>query len=77
MPNKQMIWIIAALFLVGCAETFTRGGVTQQQVDADFYQCQRENRNVSNGGLLGPQGDFAQEEMVRQCMRARGYKPMN
>jgi len=68
------IVIGAALILSGCADTFTRGGVTNQQADADLYQCQRENSRFSNGGVLGPQGDIAQQEMVRQCMRARGYQ---
>ena len=64
---------IACLLLGGCAERFVRSGATNQQADADLYQCRRENRNFSDGSVIGPHGDFAQEKMIRQCMRARGY----
>lgn len=65
--------LLCGFILSGCSDHWTRLATTQQQADADQYQCQRENRYFSDGGVLGPQGDFAQEDMIRQCMRARGY----
>jgi hypothetical protein len=63
----------ACLLLAGCAERFVQAGVTSRQADTDLYACQRENRNFSDGSVVGPHGDFAQEDLIRQCMRARGY----
>ncbi len=71
---KTVTIIGLAVSLAGCSERWTKIGVTDQRADADLYQCQRENRNASNGEVLGPNGDFAQEELVRQCMRAQGYR---
>jgi hypothetical protein len=66
--------ILIALALAGCVEQWTKIGVTDQRADADLYLCQRESAHFSDGPVAGPTGDFAQEEMVRQCMRARGYQ---
>jgi hypothetical protein len=66
--------ILIALALAGCADQWAKIGVTDQQADVDFYLCKRENAHFSDGSIVGPTGDFAQEEMVRQCMRARGYQ---
>lgn len=72
MRSRVPVFLALSL-LAGCADQWTRPAATQQQIDTDLYYCQRENRNVSDGSVLGPQGDFAQESLVRQCMRARGY----
>lgn len=70
-----LVFLVAvAIFgLAGCSDTFTRVGVSQQQADANLYACKRQNANLSDGSVVGPNGDFAQEAMVSQCMRARGY----
>lgn len=70
----RWLGIIAMLLLCACADRWTKYGVTDQQANADFYQCRRENMNFSDGSVLGPRGDFAQEQMVDQCMRSRGYR---
>ena len=71
---KTFISCFSLLLFSDCADNWTRSGTTEQHADADLYLCQRENKNISDGSVVGPNGDLAQEEMVRQCMRARGYK---
>jgi hypothetical protein len=71
-----MIQTLAAMVLVlsGCSDRWTKIGETDQQANIDLFQCKQESRNDRGGSVLGPNGDFAQEELVRQCMRARGYR---
>ena len=75
MTKTRIAILTGTLALVGCSDKWTKYGVTDQHADMDLYQCQRENENVSDGSVVGPNGDFAQEELIRQCMRAHGYKP--
>lgn len=87
-----MRWLAIAIFALvlvsGCTKyenyytwNLPVGG-TQQQSDADWYQCQREN--TARGTVIDPGIGAAgnttvtptatvNEEMALQCMRARGY----
>lgn len=58
------------LLLAGCAPQWTRYGVTQQQADADMYQCKRQNVVLDTGSISDA---FMIEDLIAQCMRARGY----
>jgi hypothetical protein len=69
----QTLALMVAL-LSSCSGHWTKIGETDQQANIDFFQCKQENRNAHDGAVLGPNGDFAQEELLRQCMRARGYR---
>ncbi len=44
--------------------TWTKIGLTQQQLDADWYRCQRENTDTEN---------YVSPRMAKACMAARGY----
>jgi hypothetical protein len=75
--------VASALFLSGCSsETlyhWAKPGITQQQQDADWYQCTRENTTTgAEVSSLGGSTEVRQVqntnmEMVVQCMKARGY----
>jgi hypothetical protein len=71
---KTLTSYCALLLLAGCLDRWTRTGVTEQQAEFDFYQCKRESSNINDSSGVGANGDFAQEEMIRQCMRSRGYE---
>lgn len=70
-----LMLLVPVISLLGCADRFARSSISEQQANVDLYECQRENRNFSDGSIVGPHGDFAQEAMIRQCMHARGYTP--
>jgi hypothetical protein len=70
----KMPLVIIVLLIAGCSDHWSKIGETDQQGNIDLFQCKQENRNARDGSILGPNGDFAQEELVRQCMRARGYR---
>ncbi len=65
---------LMVLLLSGCSDRWTKIGETDRQANVDLFQCKRENRNNNDGSVLDPNRDFAQEELVRQCMRAKGYR---
>jgi hypothetical protein len=65
---------LMVLLLSGCSDHWTKIGETDQQANIDLFQCKQENRKASDGSVLEPNRDFAQEELVRQCMRAKGYR---
>jgi hypothetical protein len=60
-----------SLLVAGCSDHLTKIGETDQQANIDLFQCKRENRNAGDGSVVGPNGEFAPEELVRNCMRAR------
>jgi hypothetical protein len=66
--------IILILLLAGCSDHWMKLEATQRQGDVDSYLCQYENKNFSDGSVIGPHGDLAQQEMIRQCMKAKGYR---
>jgi hypothetical protein len=67
-----MIRSVALLLLMsGCAGQWTRYGATQQQIDADLYQCKRQNVVLDDGSISS---GFMVEDLIAQCMRARGYR---
>jgi hypothetical protein len=61
-----------SLLVAGCSDNWTKIGETDQQANIDLFQCKRENRNAGDGYVVGPNGEFAQEGLVINCMRARG-----
>lgn len=59
---------VGGAYLISHTIRWTKAGATQQQINADWYQCQRENQAdaVSSTTVF-------QERMAKQCMAARGY----
>jgi hypothetical protein len=72
--SRANLLLPLSLLVAGCSDRWTKIGETDQQANIDLFQCKRENRNAGDGSVVGPNGEFAQEELVRKCMRARGYR---
>jgi hypothetical protein len=75
--------LLVAAALAGCAKHrlyyWTKAGQTQQQQDADWYQCMREN-TASGTEISTFAGDVAVHhsqdtylDVAVRCMKARGY----
>jgi len=75
--------LLVAAALAGCGthrfHYWTKAGQTQQQQDADWYQCMREN-TASGTEISTFAGDVTVHrtqdtnlEMAVRCMKARGY----
>jgi hypothetical protein len=79
--------IVALVLVVGCTRyenyytwNMPPGG-TQQQSDADWYRCLKENTTrgtvIDTGSALTPvtvsPTENTNDEMALQCMRAKGY----
>jgi len=63
----RKLWVLLALLcLAGCGTQYSKVGFSQQQFDADLYQCQKENPDLVWG--IG-----SDEGLTQQCMRAKGY----
>jgi outer membrane murein-binding lipoprotein Lpp len=63
---------LMVLLLSGCSDHCTK--IADQQANIDLFRCKQENRKASDSSVLEPNRDFAQEELVRQCMRAKGCR---
>jgi hypothetical protein len=69
-------WLVAGcggvggVYLVSHKIIWNRLGLptTQQQADADWYECQRANLDPITGTMT-----IFEEKMAKQCMAARGY----
>ena len=59
---RVSIFVLVAICVSGCASPVYYGGSSQQQTNADLYQCQKANPDE---GITG--------SMISQCMRAKGY----
>jgi hypothetical protein len=71
-----------AFALSGCADTktayhWTRAGTSDQQHNTDWYQCIKENTttglNIDSWNETVKPTQNTNNEMVVQCMKARGY----
>jgi hypothetical protein len=69
---KTALVLAIAACVAGCTKTtfYSRPGGTAQQANADLYQCKRENVMPGEAARLAITYD---EDMVKQCMAARGY----
>jgi hypothetical protein len=47
---------------------WSKPGVTQQQLDADWYTCSKQNTSDLQSGMT-----LEEKGMAKQCMAARGY----
>jgi hypothetical protein len=67
---------LAVLTLAGCASSgpkrpeWTKPGATDAQLQAEKYDCMQRHAYNRPTGILGPKMD---ENLYRQCMRARGW----
>jgi hypothetical protein len=76
--------VFGAILLSGCESYqkiyhWTKPGLTQQQSDADWYQCVKENTTPGldvqtyGGDIEARRTQNTNDAMALQCMRARGY----
>jgi hypothetical protein len=84
---RLVVAIVASALIAGCtsSENYftwnTPPGGTQQQSDADWYRCLKENTArgtvIDTGSALTPvtvsPTENTNDEMALQCMRAKGY----
>ena len=73
---------LAALVLaVGCSTRYRNQlhpEYGQTDYDRDRYECRRENSHpaATVAGAYGSAGNVVDENMARQCFRARGWYPV-
>jgi hypothetical protein len=56
------------LYLISHQVNFDAPGISEQQKNADWYQCKKENISDSENGM-----SQSEEKMALQCMSAKGY----
>jgi hypothetical protein len=69
-----------SLLIAGCSDHWTKIGQTDEPPNIDLFRCKQENlfrckqenRNARDGSVRDSNRKFAQEELVKQCMRAGG-----
>lgn len=72
MASRAYVLLPLSLLVAGCSDHWTKIGETDQQANIDLFQFKRHNRNAGEGSsVVGPNGEFAEEELVRNCMRGR------
>ncbi len=59
---------VGGAYLVSHNITWSKPGMTTQQLNADYYACQKENTSDPQGGQ-----SLIEEKATKQCMAARGY----
>ena len=59
---------VGGVYMFSHTINFTKPGMTQQQLDADWYACRKENISDSQSGA-----SLSEEQMAKQCMAAKGY----
>lgn len=83
--------LIAPLALTGCAAggfSYTKTGVTQQQLDKDESECRKEAQRTtiatpghpvapSGGAYRVAAGTYVDKEKAKECLKARGYTITN
>lgn len=89
MNNKFWLVFIMAGVSSGCTNGFyySKPGTTEQERNKDAYECQREATYYSSDSYLSgnnnqiygtsSSGPSVNENMMRQCLRARGYTISN
>lgn len=79
---KKNILIILLISITGCATKYwyNKPGVTVEQRNKDFYECQMQSRYQQTGAALNAYGGYAvssqvvDHNLVQSCLRARGYR---
>jgi len=82
---KNITLIILIITLTGCATRYwyNKPGVTIQERNQDYYQCQKESTYQQSGAVLNVYGGVAtsghavDNNMVQSCLRAKGYRVEN
>jgi predicted small lipoprotein YifL len=59
---------VGGLYLVSHKLNWSKPGFNQQQLDADWYACTKQNTSNPSDGMSIPE-----ENMAKQCMAAKGY----
>ena len=86
MLGHRTTWALAGLavlLLAGCGTTRYRNYQTpsagQLEFDKDQYECRRENTRPSavKSGSYASAEMVVDESMARQCMAARGWRPIS
>lgn len=72
--SRAYVLLPLSLLVAGCSDHWTKIGETDQQANIDLFQCKRENRNAVMALWLVLMEEFAQEQLVRNCILARGYR---
>jgi len=69
---RLIVTFLAFVALAGCGSNtvWVKNGVTQQQVNQDHYDCQREAAQYNSAGYSHTVG-----HLYDSCMAARGYRP--
>jgi hypothetical protein len=75
--HLPLILGLGVTLLSGCGPTAYRNYLNpsygQAEFDRDWYQCRQENTHYEYG--LGRLSPVVNEEMVRACLAARGWRP--
>jgi len=87
MIGRSLLILLAFISLTACGYPgaystshdvkFSKRGVTQQQLDADWSACRNENTVAMSFAEASPEAkratSFAEEYLINGCMAARGY----
>jgi hypothetical protein len=87
MIGRSLIILLALTSLTACSYPgaystshdvkFSKRGITQQQLDADWSACRKENTVAMSFAEANTEAkratSFAEEYLINGCMAARGY----
>jgi hypothetical protein len=87
MVGRSLLILLAFISLAACSypsaystsqdAKFSKRGITQEQLDADWSACRRENTVAMSfaEAYTGPKRptSFAEEYLINGCMAAKGY----
>jgi len=66
------------VYLVYHDVKFSKPGITQQHLDADWYACRKENIIATSFAeaqtVPTRAASFAEDYLLKQCMAAKGYR---
>ena len=78
MRYRLPIVVLLTLTVAGCSRMLSdytvsrnnwcKPGVSQQQLDADWYACSKQNTSDPQSGMTSEE-----KGMAKQCMAAKGY----
>jgi hypothetical protein len=74
--NLQFVIVGLALFIAGCSGiTFTKEGITQQQFEADKFDCEQKVVTMYGGyAQMGVGHAIVARDDLRRCMFTKGYR---
>ena len=86
MIGRSLLILLAVISLSGCSYPgaystsrdvkFSKRGITQQQLDADWSACRKENTVAMSFAEAYTEAKWpssAEEYLINGCMAARGY----